>query len=68
MVIIVLLFPESTKFRYEYSEGRPWLYEDLESPVDFAIKKTDSEIERELKNEIQGLVDDYESMKEALNA
>lgn len=26
------------------------------------------EIEKELKNEIQGLIDDYESMKEALNA
>ncbi|RLD47024.1 MAG: phosphohydrolase [Bacteroidetes bacterium] len=50
VVIIVLLFPESTKFRYEYSEGRPWLYENLESPVDFAIKKTDTEIEKELEN------------------
>jgi len=52
MVVIVLLFPESTKFKYEYNEGRPWLYEDLESPVDFAIKKSDSEIEHE-KEEIK---------------
>ncbi len=49
MVIIVLLFPESTQFKYEYNEGRPWLYEDLESPVDFAIKKTDDEISSEIK-------------------
>jgi len=49
MVVIVLLFPESTKFKYEYNEGRPWLYEDLESPVDFAIKKSDKEIEQEKK-------------------
>ena len=44
MVIIVLLFPESTQFKYEYTQGRPWLYENLESPIDFPIKKSDKEI------------------------
>jgi putative nucleotidyltransferase with HDIG domain len=47
MIILVLLFPESKHFRYEYIEGRPWLYEDLIAPIDFPIKKTQAEIEAE---------------------
>ncbi len=47
MIIIVLLFPESTQFKYEYSQGMPWLFENLESPVDFPIKKSKQEIASE---------------------
>lgn len=72
MVIIVLLFPESTKFKYEYREGRPWLYEDMESPVDFAIKKSDLEIAKE-KEDIKGnsklyFTFDEEKTKKILNS
>lgn len=37
----------TTQFRYYYSEGRPWSYEELQAPFDFPIYKTDEVIEAE---------------------
>lgn len=49
VVVIVLLFPKDYKFRYEFQEDKPWLYEDLIAPYDFTIKKTPEEIDAEKK-------------------
>jgi len=51
-VVIVVTFPRSlSSFKYLYQVGRPWMYEDLVSPIDFPILKTEAEIihEREMK-------------------
>ncbi len=45
--LIVQLFPRETRFEYEYQQGRPWLYNDLIAPFDFAVLKTDEELRRE---------------------
>jgi len=50
--IIVYLFPKGSKFKYEYSKGQPWQYENLYAPFDFAILKSDEEIAEE-KEEIR---------------
>lgn len=50
--IIVYLFPKGSKFKYEYSKGQPWQYENLYAPFDFAILKSDEEIAEE-KQEIR---------------
>jgi len=50
--IIVYLFPKGSKFKYDYSKGQPWQYENLYAPFDFAILKSDEEVEDE-KNEIR---------------
>lgn len=42
--IIVYLFPKGSKFKYDISKGKPWQYENLYSPFDFAILKTNDEI------------------------
>lgn len=47
--LIVYLFPKSGKFKYNFEKGKPWQSENLYAPFDFAIKKTDDEIELEKK-------------------
>ncbi|TWO31080.1 HDIG domain-containing protein [Seonamhaeicola sediminis] len=45
--LIVYLFPKSGKFKYNFEKGKPWQSENLLAPFDFAIKKTDDEINAE---------------------
>lgn len=45
VAFISLLFPNNLKFKYEFQEGQSWRYDDLVAPFDFAIRKTDTEIE-----------------------
>ncbi|VAV86243.1 Membrane protein containing HD superfamily hydrolase domain, YQFF ortholog [hydrothermal vent metagenome] len=47
--LIVYLFPKSGKFKYNFEKGKPWQSENLYAPFDFAIKKTDKELEIEKK-------------------
>jgi cyclic-di-AMP phosphodiesterase PgpH len=46
-VLIVYLMPKGGKFKYEITKGKPWQYENLYAPFDFAILKTDDEIVKE---------------------
>lgn len=46
-IIIVYLLPKGGKFKYEITKGKPWQYENLYAPFDFAILKTDDEIIKE---------------------
>ena len=45
VAFISLLFPNNIKFKYEFQEGQSWRYDDLVAPFDFAIRKTDTEIQ-----------------------
>jgi len=47
LIIIVLLYPKTIKFKYEFHKAKPWLHNDLIAPFDFSIYKTDKEIEDE---------------------
>ena len=44
VAILVALFPQEAKFKYQYDHGRPWAYDDLVSPFEFAIKKSEGEL------------------------
>lgn len=44
---VVYLIPREAQFQYEFQKGKPWLYEDLVAPFDFAIRKTSTEMEQE---------------------
>ncbi len=44
---LVQLFPRQPGFDYEYQQARPWMYEDLIAPFNFAILKTPAELEKE---------------------
>ncbi|QMU65604.1 MAG: HDIG domain-containing protein [Flavobacteriaceae bacterium] len=43
-VSIVYFFPKGGQFKYDFNKGKPWQYDNLYAPFDFAIQKTDEEI------------------------
>ena len=47
IVIIVYIFPGEGKFRYEFQKGRPWPHDNLFAPFDFAIYKSDKQLQDE---------------------
>jgi hypothetical protein len=50
--LIVYFFPKSGKFKYSFDKGKPWQSENYYAPFDFAIKKSEEEIESERKKVI----------------
>ncbi|OMP30816.1 HD family phosphohydrolase [Mangrovimonas sp. DI 80] len=46
-LLIVYLFPKSGKFKYSFEQGKPWQSENLYAPFNFAIKKSQAEINEE---------------------
>ena len=45
-LFIVYLFPKTGKFRYSFEKGKPWQSENLYAPFNFAIKKSQNELEQ----------------------
>ncbi len=56
VVLIVFLFPRQASFKYEFTQGRPWLDEDLIAPFDFAIQKSPDEIKKEEVDVMAGFI------------
>ncbi|MDX1666480.1 MAG: HDIG domain-containing protein [Saprospiraceae bacterium] len=48
VVFISFLFPNNVKFKYNFEKGQRWRYQDLEAPFDFAIKKSEEEIQDQI--------------------
>jgi len=46
-IIMLIIFPNEGKFKYQYAKGSHWMYETLEAPFDFPILKTQTEIFKE---------------------
>jgi putative nucleotidyltransferase with HDIG domain len=46
-LFIVYLFPKTGKFRYSFENGKPWQSENLYAPFNFAIKKSQNELDQE---------------------
>lgn len=63
--LIVYLFPKSGKFKYNIEKGKPWQSETLQAPFDFAIQKTNDEIEAE-KKQIQQNTTKYFDLNNAV--
>ncbi|WP_062057616.1 HD family phosphohydrolase [Aquimarina longa] len=59
-VLIVYLFPKGGIFKYELTKGKPWQYENLYAPFDFAIAKTATEIETEKKRITDNVIPYFE--------
>jgi cyclic-di-AMP phosphodiesterase PgpH len=47
VVLIVIALPKQTQFNYSFRVGKPWVYENLMAPFDFAIGKTEAELNEE---------------------
>lgn len=60
VILITLFLPKQAQFRYEYDRGKVWMHEDLISPYNFAIKKTQAEIQRDRENIIHNIYPIYD--------
>ena len=47
IAIICLLLPREKTVNLEFAEGKPWRYEQLTAPFDFAITKSEATLQRE---------------------
>lgn len=48
--LIVFLLPKGGKFKYDYFKGKPWQNENYIAPFDFAIQKSQKEIDTEISD------------------
>ena len=46
-ITIVYLFPKGGQFKYNIQKGKPWQYENLYAPFDFAVLKSEVDIKNE---------------------
>src|SRR6201996_7620017 len=58
--LIVFTLPKQAKFRYEYDRGRIWSQKDLLSPYNFAILKTQQEIETDQQSALKSVTPIYQ--------
>ncbi len=49
IVFISFLFPNNLQFKYQFEAGQVWRYDDVVAPFDFAIKKTQVEIDSSIE-------------------
>ncbi len=47
IILILLVFPRSSGFKYSFTEGKPWQYELLTASFDFPIYKTKEELKEQ---------------------
>ena len=47
IVLICILLPKQPRFRYEFEKGKVWNHENLVSPYNFAILKTQEELNKD---------------------
>ena len=55
-VLLYFILPGEQKFKYEYQKGFQWQHESLIAPFDFAISKSDQEIEDEKAELLKSVV------------
>jgi putative nucleotidyltransferase with HDIG domain len=60
VTVIVYALPKQAKFGYEYEKGRIWNQKDLVSPYNFAILKTNPEIEADQKAALSAVTPIYQ--------
>jgi|LSQX01.3.fsa_nt_gb putative nucleotidyltransferase with HDIG domain len=56
-VLMILLYPNEGKFKYEYARGQAWIYETLIAPFDFPILKTEAEMLVEIEQKTSRIVE-----------
>jgi putative nucleotidyltransferase with HDIG domain len=50
IILICIFLPKQARFRYEFQKGKVWDHENLISPYNFAILKTQEELNEDKKN------------------
>ncbi|MFO8087634.1 MAG: HDIG domain-containing protein [Bacteroidales bacterium] len=65
ILAIVYFFPNETKFKYEFQQGKPWRHKDLIAPTSFPIKKSQQTLEQEKEKALENLRPYYQYQKKA---
>ena len=55
-VLLYFILPGEQKFKYEYQKGSQWQHETLIAPFDFAISKSDQEVEDEKSELLKSVI------------
>lgn len=63
--LMMYLFPNEGRFKYDYQKGRAWLYETLVAPMDFPLLKTQAELTEE-RNRVTSKVIPYYNYDETV--
>ncbi len=66
-LLVTYFFPREGKFRYQYTEGKPWKYGLLTAPFDFPIYKADAEVKREQDSILQYYQPYFQLKKDVMN-
>ncbi len=60
LILLLFIFPDNLKFKYEFQKGKPWMYNDLIAPFDFAVSKTKQQLEAEKEAALKKLIPYFE--------
>lgn len=55
-IIIALFYPSKAKFKFQFTEGRPWKYELLTAPFDFPVMKTSAQFQNEKDSVLRSIL------------
>jgi cyclic-di-AMP phosphodiesterase PgpH len=55
-VLLFIILPGESRFRYEYQKGTPWNHENLVAPFDFAILKKAEQIDADRQEQLKLLI------------
>lgn len=55
IAVITFFLPKHPRFRYEFEKGKIWMHEDLVSPYNFAILKTQDEINKDREDVLESI-------------
>ncbi len=64
IVVIFYFFPREGKYKYSYTENRPWQYGLLTAPFNFHIHKSDVQIQQEHDSILNSYMPYYESKQD----
>ena len=67
VVIVTLFLPKQPRFKYEYEKGKLWMNQDLISPYNFAIEKTNEELEKDRQEVLKSVQPIYRYDSEVMD-
>ncbi len=59
MIVMLFFFPKTARFNQQYAQGYPWTHQNIKAPFDFAILKTNRELDEEKKMLLQEMIPYY---------
>ncbi len=67
ILLITFILPKQPRFRYEFEKGMVWKHDDLVAPYNFAIRKTQQEINADKENIVKSVLPVYDLNTEIID-